>query len=353
MEVQQRWPGGSGGGGFGPLHPGSRQTASKSKGPATPGLVSASGSALTPGLVNAGGSQMHAPGPLTSDVAIQPPELIKWIVQSLYLDEAVPRGPLLQWMVQLLVGVKLNHRQLRNLLLDAKGVSIEPFSAKKLNFTAVLGMPPPEFQGFVSEQDVSPEVVGEELWEEVTKAFAHGGWPLPDDVGHKYYVVALWLQDRSDMLRQLSFGRLLSFVRTGLVSAGLLGHRGGYLVPYAQSEECERRVNAVTGQPTAVAPDESYVKDWDELRSLLNSLISKEEKHLLEVCKIKASIRSQFQTELSETVFGHQSLSRLLSDPLLGDDFVLGTAPGSNRYMLGSKAITPDLKLTPSMPRDS
>ncbi|CAJ1336327.1 unnamed protein product [Effrenium voratum] len=59
----------------------------------------------------------------------------------------------------------------------------------------------------------------------------------------------------------------------------LLGLRDGALVPYTDSEECERLLNAEAGKPTGVKSDE----------------------------------------ELSETVFGHCSLSRLLDDDRLSE----------------------------------
>jgi hypothetical protein len=264
-----------------------------------------------------------------------PDALMLWVVKSMYLDEAVPRGPLLQWMMLMLTGVKLNHRQLRNCIDAAPGVYADPAESKKLNFTAVLRVPPAGFTKFTSENDINAAILGEDAWSEVTKFLARGGWPKPEDVSHKYYVVASWLQDSSDRLRAMSFGRVLSIVRSGLSVAGLLGHRSGLLVPYAHSEECERRVNACTGQPTHVAPDESYVKTWDELIDILNKLIRSQPDGQLEVCKMKSLIRSTYKTELSETVFGHQSLSKLLADPQLGDDFLLGST--GNRYTLATK----------------
>eukprot|EP00928_Gymnodinium_smaydae_P079657 TRINITY_DN63526_c0_g1_i1.p1 TRINITY_DN63526_c0_g1~~TRINITY_DN63526_c0_g1_i1.p1 ORF type:complete len:371 (+),score=43.91 TRINITY_DN63526_c0_g1_i1:65-1177(+) len=275
---------------------------------------------------------------MTSQVAdeeLTPDGIVKWLVMSLYLDEVVPRGPLLQWLLQVLVGIKVNHRQLRNYIEAASGVYADPPDAKKLSFTALLKEPPPGFAGFVSEQDVSAAALGDDIWQEVSTCLARGGWSKPEDAAHKHYVVALWLQDSSERLSALSFGRVLSIVRSSLSTAGLLGHRGGFLVPYAHSEECERRINACTGQPTHVAPDENYVKTWAELKDLLFKLIHASPDGLVEVCKLKGLMRSTFKTELSETVFGHQSLSKLLVDPQLGEEIILSTSAQGNRYTLG------------------
>mmetsp|Transcript_63457 Transcript_63457/g.138196 ORF Transcript_63457/g.138196 Transcript_63457/m.138196 type:complete len:301 (+) Transcript_63457:27-929(+) len=264
---------------------------------------------------------------------LSPEVIVRWAVQSLYVDEALPRGPLLQWLLQLLVGVKLTHKQLRGFIEAASGVSTDPPSSKKLNFRAVLEEPPAGFKGFVSEEEASSETLGEEVWEEARLYMTQGGWPKADDASHKYYVVASWLQDSSAKLRSESFGRVLSIVRYGAQAAGLLGHRNGLLVPYAQSEECERRVNACTGQPTHVAPNEVYVKTWDELRGGLRRLLMEQPGSSVEVSKVKALFRSHLGVELSETVFGHQCLSKLLGDEHVKEEFVLESFQG-NRYLL-------------------
>jgi len=155
-----------------------------------------------------------------------------------------------------------------------------------------------------------------------------------DDASHRHYVVALWLQDVSDRLGALPFGQLLAIVRCSVQTLGLLGHRNGLLVPWSMSEECERRVNACTGKPTAVKQDEQYVKTWDELRQCLRALLQAQQPAMeIEVSKLKVCFRTVFRRELSETVFGHRCLSKLLSDPRLSDEFRMQTVMGS-RYVL-------------------
>lgn len=259
--------------------------------------------------------------------------ILRWAVKSLYQDEANPRGPLLQWFLHYLVGVKLSHQQLRALIVDTPGLRLEPISTKKLNFSAVLDEPPPGFQGFVSEDDALA-TLDEDIWEEVSSCLGRGGWHKAQEAAHKYYVVAAWLQEESPCFGEMSFGRVLSIVRcSALQGKGLLGHRNSLLVPYLQSEEYERKVNACMGQPTHVNPDEQYVKTWEELRQGLRTLLQKQEEGTLEVSKVKAMFRTLLKTELSETVFGHQSLSKLLGDPELSEEFSLEMLQG-NRYVL-------------------
>jgi len=263
---------------------------------------------------------------------LTPGLVVRWAVMSLYLDQALPRGPLLQWVLQLLVGVRFTHRQLRTFLEEAPGVFTDPPTFKKFNFCARLLQPPPGFTFFESEEDVS-ETLDQDVWDEVAACLAGGGWPKAEDPSYKYYVVASWLQDVSSTLSRFSFGRLLSIVRSSAQSVGLLGHRGGLLVPYALSEECERRVNAFTCQPTAVAPNERYVKTWTELKDCLHQLLQKQADKTIEVSKVKATFRTVFARELSETVFGHRCLSKLLMDDELGQEFSMDTVSG-NRYVL-------------------
>lgn len=258
---------------------------------------------------------------------------MKWAVKSLYQDEANPRGPLLQWFLHYLTGAKLSHQQLRALIVDTPGLRLEPISTKKLNFSAVLDEPPPGFQGFVSEDDALA-ALDEAVWEEVSACLGRGGWHKAHEAAHKYYVVAAWLQEESPCFGDMSFGRVLSIVRcSALQGKGLLGHRNSLLVPYLQSEEYERKVNACMGQPTHVNPDEQYVKTWEELRQGMRALLQKQEEGTLEVSKVKAMFRTLLKTELSETVFGHQSLSKLLGDPELCEEFSLEMLQG-NRYVL-------------------
>jgi len=258
--------------------------------------------------------------------------VVLWSVRSLYLDQAVPRGPLMQWLLQCLLGIKFTHAQLKVLLQETPGLRADPPSFKKFNFRAILEEVPAGFQGFLSEEDAA-ETVSDKLWKEVARCLAQGGWPKAEDVSHRHYVLASWLQDVSETLRQLPFGRLLSIVRASAQTMGLLGHRGGQFVPYARSEECERRINACTGQPTAVAPDEQYVKTWGELRESLQQVLAMQPEASMEVSKLKASFRAAFQKELSETVFGHRCLSKLLADENLADKFALETVLDS-RYVL-------------------
>lgn len=273
----------------------------------------------------------------TSDLALG--SVVRWTVKSLYCEEVLPRGPLLQWLLSMLLGVKLGHKDLRELIEAEEGLCMDPPDSRKLNFNALLEEEPPGFKGFVSDSEVAMEL-SEENWEEAAICLSQGGWPEAEDTAHKFYVVASWLQDVSEMYQSWSYGRVLAVIRFAAQSDCLLGHRSGLLVPYEHSEECERRVNAWTGLPTHIKDGEAYVKTWEELQECLFRLLLDRQIDVLEVSKLKLMFRTELSLELSETVFGHQCLSRLLADPRLGDDFLLETCQG-NRYMV---RLRPQLK---------
>lgn len=127
-----------------------------------------------------------------------PGEVVRWVVKCLYMDEALPRGPLLQWFLQMLVGTKFGHKQLRQFIESASGVYADPPHSKRLNFSALLEEDPPGFVAFLNEEDVAASLT-QEVWAEADKCLGRGGWPKADDASHKYYVVASWLQDISNI----------------------------------------------------------------------------------------------------------------------------------------------------------
>lgn len=93
-------------------------------------------------------------------------------------------------------------------------------------------------------------------------------------------------------------------------------------MPYAQSDAGERDANAQAGLPTGVAKEEKCIDSWQMLRSCLDQLIL-ESGGAVVVSRIKDQFRSLVGAELSETAFGHTTLTALLRDERLGDAFVV------------------------------
>ncbi|CAE8630758.1 unnamed protein product, partial [Polarella glacialis] len=257
-----------------------------------------------------------------ADQVVTPEALLRWIVCSLYMDEAIPTGVLLQWYYQLVTGVKLSHGQITALVESTPGMYLDPPAPKKqLSFRAVLEEPPPSFQGFVQDSMSTEEVVSTAAWAEARDLLSKGGWPLTDDTLYKYITVAAWLQNRSPVLASVSFGRLLRMVNICCHQHTILGVCDGLIVPYSQSEEYERLANAEAGQPTGVKSNEAYIRNWAELKDCLMQLIRLSPTEEVEVSQVKLQCRSRLHKELSETVFGHTTLSKLLDDPNFGPEF--------------------------------
>lgn len=235
---------------------------------------------------------------------------------------------MIQWYWQLLTGVKLSQQQLVILIESTPGVYMDPPGSKKLNFRAVLEEPPLSWRGFVQEEDHSiQELVTDEVWEEIKSHLLRGGWPKTTDTTIRSVTVACWLQDQSDILCDISFGRLLQIITICTHQDKYLGVRDGCLVPYHESEEFERLQNADAGKPTGVRLDEDYIKSWEELTECLRQLIVMSPKYEVEVSQVKLQCRGRLQKELSETVFGHCTLSKLLDDERLAADFVKSGDP--------------------------
>mmetsp|Transcript_79316 Transcript_79316/g.161297 ORF Transcript_79316/g.161297 Transcript_79316/m.161297 type:complete len:445 (+) Transcript_79316:24-1358(+) len=258
---------------------------------------------------------------MAEDDALTPQGLMRWIVCSLYVDEAIPRGGVLQWYWQLLTGVKLTQQQLVSLIDSTPGVYLDPPGCKRMNFRAVLEEPPQNFRGFIQEQEEGnpKDLVTPEVWEDIRGLLAQGGWPKITDPGYRNVSLAAWLQDQTEGLSGVTFGRLLQVTIVGSHNAKLLGLREGALVPYAESEEYERFANAEAGKPTGVKSNESYIKNWDDLYDSLRKLINDSPKYEIEISQLKLQCRAKLRKELSETVFGHFSLSRLLEDPRISE----------------------------------
>ncbi|CAE8742724.1 unnamed protein product [Polarella glacialis] len=113
-----------------------------------------------------------------ADQVVTPGALMRWIVGSLYMDEAIPTGRLIQWYYRLVTGVELTHGQIASLIESTPGMYLDPPAQKKLDFLAVLEEPPPCFQGFVQESLSMEEVASAAAWAEA-RAFcrrAAGHW---------------------------------------------------------------------------------------------------------------------------------------------------------------------------------
>lgn len=242
----------------------------------------------------------------------------------MYLDQVVPRGPLLQHLLHILLGVRLSHNEIVSAAKMCPDLIIDPPMSKKLAFSIFMKVPPPGFKGFDNDStDIDCFAsckIGTEAMNEAIRIFAEGGWEPMEESAQKYTCVAFYMQEVSPALAALSFGECSVLIRWA-TSMQHLGSKDHMLVPWMKSEEYERQQNALRGLPTGVGKDESYVKTWPELKAKMQSLLDEQPDGILEVSRLKLVFRSRFQTELSETVFGHCTLSDLLGDPEFCNEF--------------------------------
>ncbi|CAE8582772.1 unnamed protein product [Polarella glacialis] len=274
-----------------------------------------------------------------ADQVVTPQALMRWIVSSLHMDEAIPTASLIQWYYQFVTGVKLTYGQIKTLVESTPGMNLVPAAKRKgfsLGFIAELDEPPPGFRGFVEEGMSMEELASAAVWAEARAFLSEGGWPLTDTRKNSRAVpIAAWLQDRSPLMASVSFGRLLRMVHSCLHQGKILSVRGNRIVPYSQSEEYERLANADAGRPTDVKSDEAYIRTWAELKDCIRKLIQLSRTGEVSVSHVKPQCLLRFHTQLSETVFGYTSLSQLLDDPHFGPEFkVIGGSAHKLRIAL-------------------
>eukprot|EP00931_Biecheleriopsis_adriatica_P080296 TRINITY_DN53652_c0_g1_i1.p1 TRINITY_DN53652_c0_g1~~TRINITY_DN53652_c0_g1_i1.p1 ORF type:complete len:508 (+),score=123.91 TRINITY_DN53652_c0_g1_i1:45-1568(+) len=173
--------------------------------------------------------------------------------------------------------------------------------------------------------------VPQHITNQATSLAAEGGW-LPYGYSHwreklgkamlvDRLVVAAWMRERasSDELRRMSLGRLGAVVFE-LNRQRVLRTRGGFMVPFALSEESEKERNAHYCVPTGLRAGEAWVTTWPQLLQLLRISV-REHGGQMHVSCLKSYLRARFQLELSETALGHTSLRRLFDDPRISEFF--------------------------------
>lgn len=272
--------------------------------------------------------------------SLTPAAMLKFAVQTCYNEEASPKGPLLQMLLTYMTGFKPTHLQIYNAALLSPDLKLDSPLTKKMSFCVHLRNEPSGFKGFADQEPtevISPEmryngVASPAAFEDATKVFKTGGWIQPEETTQKYLYLALKMQEVSPVLRETKFGVCLALVRWGCTQ-NLLGKRDQHFVPWDESEEAERLMNAMNRRPTAVNADEDYVRNWDELKVLLSHLLNEQPEPELEVSRLKIMFRTRFAKELSETAFGHCNLTDLLRDPEIINDFMMITDLSSKRQI--------------------
>merc|ERR1712129_281329 len=109
---------------------------------------------------------------------------------------------------------------------------------------------------------------------------------------------AAWLQERSIIFQRLNFGRVLGILNYFLRNQiQVLGFRNGWLVPYTQSEQYEKLVNASAQRPTGLRDGEAYVSTWQDLRKRMSELLTANGGSMKIEC-LKKDFREKFEMQL-------------------------------------------------------
>jgi hypothetical protein len=116
----------------------------------------------------------------------------------------------------------------------------------------------------------------------------------------------------------LSLGRLSHIIELGLTEKKLLGYKNGAIVVYKMSERALKEQSATQQQPCAVS-NNMQVATLEMARAGLKQLLQEAPSGSLPLPNVKRLFASQFNMQLSETVFGHSKVSDLLQDVLFRD----------------------------------
>eukprot|EP00929_Paragymnodinium_shiwhaense_P108017 TRINITY_DN74354_c0_g1_i1.p1 TRINITY_DN74354_c0_g1~~TRINITY_DN74354_c0_g1_i1.p1 ORF type:complete len:699 (-),score=150.97 TRINITY_DN74354_c0_g1_i1:74-2170(-) len=277
--------------------------------------------------------------------------IVAQAVTQLYLEQALPRARLLQYRVEQLLGMKVSVQELRLAVQAVPGIRIEPPDARKSSFMALLSVPPHGHEAFADGDD---DPIASHLWPEVETILSAGGWQQPANMDHQVFVVADYLRSQCSSA-DLSFGKAIAVVRQSMTTLKILGKRREVIVPYKDSEECERRSNASQRKPTGVSPGERYVSEEQALRKALVYLLEMEDNDNapIAVSRLKTLFRERLGAELTETAFGCLTLAELLAK--LDDQFeVLPREKGtpfimqrrSKRQQIGTPCSLKELQLS-------
>lgn len=240
--------------------------------------------------------------------------LVTQAVVALYLDATTPRSRVIQWMVEQLSGRIHSPPEIKAAVKVLPGMRLTETSGNgpKCRFTVSLCKEPYGFTGFSDEcQDPIPEA----LWPSVRDRLVTGAWRRSEISWLQVFYIADYLRSSGGDLSKLSLGTALAVVHQSYAVRMFLGKRGAHLVPYAESDHCERAKNAEKGRPSGVAVGERYVHTWELLRQCLRKLLQ-EHGGQLRTSQIKGYFRELFAAELSETAFCCVCLSELLEEML-------------------------------------
>jgi len=249
-------------------------------------------------------------------------------VWSLYGDEIKPFGRILMRRIRerltpaggdVEAAPLVDPACLRRVCEACPGVVVEPAEGRE--FVAYLLGQPRAFVDACSLVDPYPA----KLWEEAAAYFAGISrvvGPLPCG---RYACAAELARRGLPFLRGRSLGEVCHIVQLAVSARKLLGHAGGRIVAYCDSEESARARSAVRHQPVLSASQLEEAlphATWESLCWGLRVILrcsAKPEPGAVMLSNLKRLFRAELKLELSETALGHTRLIEMLSDARLRD----------------------------------
>jgi len=253
-------------------------------------------------------------------------------VRSLYVDELKPYGRLVRKRIAERHAERISSavdsdrfdvdmRHLRAVCDACSQLHVEPEEGGDWSVTIVDRHD--SFVDIYSAVDVYPE----QLWSEAAEVFA-----TDNDMtltGGRYSCARSLLARDYAFLKGRTLGQVCHIVQLAMTQRKVLGYLNGSVVPYGRSQSMVKETCAGQQQPRTDSCLEAAslpFATWDTARSCLRTILEEARcaqdskgPGVVPLSDVKRQFRSQFQLELSETMFGYSKLSVLLQDARFSD----------------------------------
>eukprot|EP00747_Dinoflagellata_sp_TGD_P020662 gnl/TRDRNA2_/TRDRNA2_127967_c0_seq1.p1 gnl/TRDRNA2_/TRDRNA2_127967_c0~~gnl/TRDRNA2_/TRDRNA2_127967_c0_seq1.p1 ORF type:complete len:670 (+),score=120.77 gnl/TRDRNA2_/TRDRNA2_127967_c0_seq1:62-2071(+) len=272
-------------------------------------------------------------------------------VQSLYHDRLEPLVMIVGRRVEENVGVRWMQDRLKVVAQATPGIMLKsngPRRAEVLHLQTPLKPGEVVDKHFV-EHDSLEDVYPEDLWESITNFVMGDDWQGQEPKGCSYDL-AKSLRQSLPALQRYKFGEVYHMVHLAVKKHKIFGYRDGRLVPYKQSLDYEKKVNARTLQPTGAEYTDDYVASWQEATQMISELVGDlDAKNGITLSALRSRFHQRFARHLSETSLGYTKLSDLLRDPRMRAVCILEKC-GNEHYLLRPPATSGPSATHPPLP---
>eukprot|EP00927_Polykrikos_kofoidii_P013155 TRINITY_DN15713_c0_g1_i1.p1 TRINITY_DN15713_c0_g1~~TRINITY_DN15713_c0_g1_i1.p1 ORF type:complete len:714 (+),score=105.13 TRINITY_DN15713_c0_g1_i1:80-2221(+) len=250
------------------------------------------------------------------DVPRDPTESeLMFAVESLYHDELRPYGRILRKRLVEMAeqhGLEAPHADLIRLRSQCSACSwLQIESEDSVEWSAtIIGRP----ANFVDIYDPADNY-SEAFWAEAATFFEKSNFDGMNYPGGRYVCAQGLTSLGCPVLRGFSLGRICHFVQLAMTTRKILGYCNGAIVPYARSETMVKE-RCAEQQKVCKSAKVPPLTSWNVFRACLRELLDRQPEGV-PVSNIKRLFKSQFQVDLSETVFGHATVCELFRDARL------------------------------------